>query len=360
MTRIYITFTVFVLLSFAGCASIGPGTVTRDRFDYVTAISDSWKSQMLFNLVKLRYGDAPVFLDVASVINQYLVEGAVGFSGNWAQNPQLPWPYTALYNWLGSGRYAERPTITYSPISGEKFARSLMTPIPPAAILNFLQGGYPVDLVLRLAVHTINGIHSRYGAGARMREADPEFYPLVENLRNIQQSGEIGMRVQKTGDRVTTSIVFSKKASPVIEAERGEVRRLLGLDPQADEFNVVYGSVAANDKEIAMLTRSVIEILTDLSSYIDVPPANVEQKRTYPSPAPEAVNGVPVPPLIRILSSPQRPDDAFAAVPYGQNWYWIDNKDFPSKRLFSFILFLLNLTDTGEKQGAPIITIPAG
>ena len=118
-------------------------------------------------------GDAPVFLDVASVINQYLVEGAVGFSGNLAQNPQLPWPYTALYNWLGSGRYAERPTITYSPIGGEKFARSLMTPIPPAAILNFLQGGYPVDVVLRLAVHSINGIRSRYGAGARMREADP-------------------------------------------------------------------------------------------------------------------------------------------------------------------------------------------
>jgi hypothetical protein len=358
MTRIYTPFTVFVLLLFTGCASIGPGTVTRDRFDYVTAISDSWKSQMLFNLVKLRYGDAPVFLDVGSVINQYLVEGSVGYSGSWAQNPQVPWPYTALYNLLGTGRYAERPTITYLPISGEKFARSLMTPIPPAAILNFLQGGYPVDVVLRLAVHTINGIHSRFGAGARMREADPEFYPLVEKLRSIQQSGDIGMRVQKTGDRVTTSIVFSKKMSPAIEAERGEVRKLLGLDPQADEFNVVYGSVAANNKEIAMLTRSVLEILTDLASYIDVPAANLEQ--TYPSPAPELVNGVPVPPLIRILSSQQRPDGAFAAVPYGQEWYWIDNKDFPSKRLFSFILFLLNLTDTGEKQGAPIITIPAG
>ena len=140
MTRIYIHFTLFVLLLLTGCASIGPSTVARDRFDYVTAISDSWKSQMLFNLVKLRYGDAPVFLDVASVINQYLVEGSVGYSGNWAQNPQLPWPYTALYNLLGTARYAERPTITYSPISGEKFARSLMTPIPPAAIRIFCRG----------------------------------------------------------------------------------------------------------------------------------------------------------------------------------------------------------------------------
>ena len=31
-----------------------------------------------------------------------------------------------------------------------------------------------------------------------MREADPEFYPLAEKLRAIQQSGEIGLRVQKT------------------------------------------------------------------------------------------------------------------------------------------------------------------
>ena len=46
-------------------------TVARDRFDYITAISDSWKAQMLLNVVKLRYADAPVFLDVASVITQY-------------------------------------------------------------------------------------------------------------------------------------------------------------------------------------------------------------------------------------------------------------------------------------------------
>jgi hypothetical protein len=69
-----------VLTGVGGCASVGPGTVARDRFDYIKAISDSWKSQMLLNLVKLRYGDAPVFLDVVSVINQYGIEGSLGFS----------------------------------------------------------------------------------------------------------------------------------------------------------------------------------------------------------------------------------------------------------------------------------------
>jgi hypothetical protein len=277
---------ILIATSLGGCASIGPGTVARDRFDYITAISDSWKSQMLLNLVKLRYGDAPVFLDVASVINQYGVEGTIGYTGNWAQNPTLPWPYTALYSLTGLGRYTDKPTITYSPLSGEKFARNLMTPIPPASILNLIQAGYPVDLVLRLCVHSVNGINSRYGGAARMREADPEFYPLVERLRNIQLSGDLGLRVRKTGEQTATLVVFSKKPSPAIEADRAEVRKLLSLDPKSEEFSVIYGSVAANDKEIAMLTRSMLEILIDLSSYIEVPTASVYERRTFPTPAP--------------------------------------------------------------------------
>jgi hypothetical protein len=360
MQRKLLVTLLLLLITSSGCSSIGPGTVARDRFDYISAISDSWKAQMLLNLVKLRYGDAPVFLDVASVINQYAIEGAIGYSGNWAVNDQLPWPYNALHSWSGLGRYTDKPTITYSPLSGEKFARNLMTPIPPAAILNLLQAGYPADVVLRLCVHSVNGINSRYGGSARVQEADPEFYPLVEKLRNIQLSGDLGMRVRKTGDQTATLIVFSKKPNPTVEAERAEVRRLLGLDPKADEFNVVYGSVAVNDREIAILTRSMLEILIDLSSYIEVPAASISERRTFPTPASEVASGVAVPPLIRILSSPQNPSDAFAAVSYRKDWYWIDDRDFASKRLFSFIMFLFTLTETEGKQGAPIITIPAG
>jgi hypothetical protein len=235
-----------------------------------------------------------------------------------------------------------------------------MTPIPPAAVLNFLQAGYPVDVVLRLTVHSINGIQSRYGGGARMREADPEFYPLVEKLREIQQSGDLGMRVQKIGERTATVIVFSKKPTPAVEAARAEVRGLLGLDPKAAEFSVVYGSLATNDREIAILTRSMLDILVDLASYIEVPEASANERRTFPTPAPEIVNGVPVAPLIRIFSSSQNPVDSFAAVPYRREWYWIDDKDLASKRLFSFIMFLFTLTETGDKQGAPVITIPVG
>ena len=359
MQRKMFLLVIMILACLSGCGSIGPGNVARDRFDYISAISDSWKAQMLLNLVKLRYGDAPVFLDVASVITQTGVQGTLAVSGSWWQN-LLQLPFTSTVGVTAAGTYGEKPTVTYLPMSGEKFARSLMTPIPPGAILSFLQAGYPADIVLRLAVQTINGIHSRHGYGPRAQEADPEFFPLLEKLRNLQQSGQIGLRVKRVGTQTTTAIVFSKKLTPAIAADRDELTKLLGLNLETNEFDVVYGSVAANDKEIAMLTRSVLEILTDLSSYTDVPAAKVEQKRTFPSPAPELVNGAAVPTLMRVFSSSQKPDDAFAAVPYGQDWYWIDDKDFNSKRLFSFIMFLFTLTETGDKQGAPIVTIPAG
>jgi hypothetical protein len=43
-----------LLLLACGCASVGPSSIVRDRFDYAAAISDSWKTQMLTNMVRIR------------------------------------------------------------------------------------------------------------------------------------------------------------------------------------------------------------------------------------------------------------------------------------------------------------------
>ena len=67
-----------VLSLMFGCAHVPPSTVTRDRFDYRQAIAESWKRQTLMDVVRLRYADAPVFLDISSVINSYTLSGSVG------------------------------------------------------------------------------------------------------------------------------------------------------------------------------------------------------------------------------------------------------------------------------------------
>jgi hypothetical protein len=55
-----------------------------------------------------------------------------------------------------------------------------------------------------------------------------------------------------------------------------------------------------------------------------------------------------------------KPDDALVAVPYRGYWFWIDDRDMPSKAMFSFLMFIFTLTETGGKDSTPIVTIPAG
>ncbi len=352
---ITLSLSLFVL---SGCGGIGPKTVVHDRFDYTGALGDSWKQQMLINTVKLRYGDTPVFLDVASVINQYSVESQVDLRLTWV-NPVVQ-AGTNAQSTGAAVRYVDRPTITYMPLSGEKFTRSLMKPIPPPAILSLIQGGYPIDLVLRICVHSVNGVRNRFGGTARARPADPEFYPLLERLRKIQNSGAIGLRVQRTNETEGVLMGFRGKVDPSLEEDIGFVRKTLGLDLAADEFRIAYGSIAKDDREIAMLSRSMLEIIIDLASTIEVPAVHVEEKRVTPTMLEETAQGAHVAPLIRIQSSAGKPADAFIAVPYRNHWFWIDDRDVRSKSLFSFLMFIFSLTETGGKEGAPIITVPAG
>ena len=89
-----------------------------------------------------------------------------------------------------------------------------------------------------------------------------------------------------------------------------------------------------------------------MASFIAVPEAHVQERRVAPTAEPEVGPGGPIPPLVRILSSVEKPDDAFVAVPYRGYWYWIDDRDLPSKALFSFLMFRLH--PGGDRgQGSP-------
>lgn len=343
-----------------GCSSIGPGRVTQDRFDYTAAVADSWKSQMLLNLVKIRYGDAPVFLDVGQIVAGYSFQRNLGataganiFSGSSPSN--IP---TGTFGVSAGGVLNDSPTVTYTPMAGERFARSLMTPIPPSVILNIIQSGSPVQEVFRTSVQSVNGVDNRRVGRQYVRRANPEFYALLPNLERLQSSGDIGMRSQQVDRESKLFILFRPKIAAAEENARHNTAKILGLDPSVREYQVIYGTVASNDKEIALLTRSILEILTDIASYISVPDTHVTDKRVRPTSEGDLGPDGPIPPLIRIMSSTERPVDAYAAVSYQGYWFFIDNHDLPSKNMFSSIMFLFTFVETGSKEAAPILTIP--
>ncbi len=333
----------------AGCATLGPQSIPRDRQGYSSAIGESWKEQTLLNIVRLRYADAPMFLDVSSVVASYSAEGQLDAGVN------FPSQGSANSSVGGYGRFTTKPTISYAPLTGDKFTQSLLRPIPPVSVFQMIQAGYPADFILGATTRAINGRYNR-SAGINARRADPEFIELANAFRRIQQSEGLGMRIEQREHGEATLLFFRGEANPQLAADVDTVRRLLGIRA-TPEFNLVYGSVQRGDTEIAILTRSMLEILMDFSNCIDVPEAHITSGRTYAGYPPG--DGASVQRLATIHSGDAAPDDAYAAVRYRGSWYWIDDHDMASKRAFAFMMMFFSLAETGKTAPPPVLTIGA-
>ena len=352
------TLLLVLLLSMTGCTSIGPESVTRDRFDYNTAISDSWKEQTLLNIVKLRYADMPLFVEVASIVSGYTLERAVSVNGILSSSTAIQGDSLSLG---GNGKYTDRPTITYVPITGTQFNKSFMTPIPPGAVLFLMQAGWSAELIFPLTVDAVNGLRSQMPAGSNQRRGDQEYYRVIELMRQIQLSGAIGMRIKEAAKLKDTTVLFIQKEGlePEVRAARQELTGLLGLRSDAREIHINYGLIPDGDDVIAMQTRSMLQMMIQLATNIDVPPEHVAEGRTVPTMATTGSN-TEHRKLMDIHHSKERPADPFIAVEYRDYWYWVDDRDFRSKRTFAFLMILFSLSETGGKEGLPLVTIPSG
>ena len=341
---------------FTGCAHLGPKSVAVDRFDYSTAIADSWKQQTLLNIVKLRYMDLPVFVDVASIVAGYSMQTGVNINGTFSSDKAIQGNFLAAG---GQAIYTDRPTITYVPLTGEKFLRGLITPIDPKNIFFMLQAGYPADFILGLTVEGMNGVRNRSAAAGVMREADPEFIRALQLMREVQAAGAVGMRVEEDKTKGSTAVLFFRRddvPADIVE-KTAEIRRLLKLPADQQKFVLAYSPVRGAENELTVNSRSMLQIMGAFASYLDVPEADLKEHRAVPAfenAAPESRPGT-----VRIHSGREKPADAFAAVHYRGHWFWIDDGDWQTKRALTAVMFFFTLAETGSNEKLPLITIPA-
>lgn len=332
-----------------GCG-IGPPLLRRDALDYQVALSESWKRQMLLNIIKVRYADAPVFLEVTSIINQHSVEGKLKGLGvlngpDWTHRQELGVDITA-YN---------RPTVTYAPLTGAKFARQLMSPIQPTTILSMVQSGWPVDFVLRLTCESLNGVRNSSSSALNQRQADAAFGELIAAMRRVQVSDTIGVRIERQGKGEVATLFFGREPTETVAGDTARIRQLLGIDPGAERIRLAYGAVQTDRDELSILSRSMLQVLVELGGCIDVPSVHLEKGQAAPASACVGAN-----PLMKVHSGRKAPSDAAAAVAYKGHWFWVADSDFPSKRMLSLLMMFFSLTETGGGSGAPSITVSAG
>ena len=167
------------------------------------------------------------------------------------------------------------------------------------------------------------------------------------------------MRIKTTTDKQAVVIMFLRPSTDeAIATPVRKIRELLALSESARELNIVYGTYPENDTEIAILSRSILQVLIDLGSHIDVPEVDLAEGSVYGlqrTPEQEQM----FPPLLTVRCGPSAPGNAYVSVNYRNQWFWIEDRDIQSKQMFNFMMFLFSLTETGTEQAAPVVTIPA-
>jgi hypothetical protein len=284
------------------------------------------------------------------VINQYSLSGQVsaglGFNDSFSSGD--------TGNLGAAGRWEDRPTITYSPISGKKFSESLLTPIPPEALFALVQSGWPTDLMFRLTISKMNGVED----ADPPKQADPRFREMLSVWTRLRDARVIGLR-RSNKDISKARIVLYVSDVDLDEQTRADLTFLLetlGLQQGVKQFNLSYGLVADNPDTVAVLTVSILDMMIDLARQVDAPQEHIDEGRTYPTFVDTGLGG----PLFRVQSSLEEPEMPYVAIRDRGYWFYIDDRDLMSKRTFGVVQILLSLTDAGEQAKGPVVSIGGG
>jgi hypothetical protein len=112
-----------------------------------------------------------------------------------------------------------------------------------------------------------------------------------------------------------------------------------------------------------MRMRSFYSVLNLLAYGIDVPPKDEEEGRAFTKASyDQAVRegrAVDLSDKFVVRSSRERPADAFVAVKHRGSWFYVDDRDYVSKRFFNAVydLFNMEIAPSGG-GGGPILTVP--
>ena len=162
------------------------------------------------------------------------------------------------------------------------------------------------------------------------------------------------------GERQYTIIMeFNLSLNEELLAKKDRFFQLLNLDPAAREFNIVFGSIARNKNEIALLSRSLTQIMTEYAAFVKVPQSDIDEGRVVPTREAFSTGNETTPPLIKVLSGTEKPNDPYVAVTYRGLWFWVEDTDLFSKTSLNFLMTLFSLTEKGEGANQPpVITVP--
>jgi len=338
MLRTPLVLAIFPLL-LTGCAYHGPDALRMTRPEYNVVIQQTNEQELLLNLVRLKYRDTPYFLSVEKVAS------SMEFSRGLSASAAFPESADNSFGLSGAIGFAEKPTLFYSPLEGEKFVRQMMTPLPLDTLILLANSGWSVERVFAVTLQAMNGIKNAPTASGPTPAREPEFRDFraaLKHLRALQvrKLVELGRSPEGNG----LELRFDRTASS--DPDAVAFRQMLKLDPSLDHYRLTPGLSGSGGDSITVATRSLIATMNYLSQGVEPPPIDLAAGRVTRTldNADQAFDWQQMlSGIFRVHPSAEKPDNAAVAVRYRNAWFQILDNDLDTKATFSLLSQLLAL-----------------
>lgn len=354
MTRTLLSV-VAVAVSLTACTAVGPRSLRYGRGTYNAAIQQTNSEQLLLNLVRLRYRDAPLFLEVTSISSSLSVELGAGLGGTVGAGNSSVAPGTAV-------TYIDRPTISYAPLQGSRFGTQFLSPVELSDILLLYHAGWALDRIFRVFVQRLGPLQNAPRASGPTPHNAPEFesfFAATDLLRSLWAEGLIDLAYLPSvaGNGLTLTLANR----PHTEAKIARLCALLGLPGPTRTITLTQSPRPDEPNAVLLVPRSLLGGMYYVSHGVEVPAEDYAVGRV-PTTRDEAgslfdwarITGS----LMRVHHSRREPAGAYVSVYYRGLWFWIADNDLDSKSTFSFITQVLELQSGEVKVTGPVLTLP--
>ncbi len=415
-----------VVVGLGGC-SFGPIALERNRMKYNQAVRETWNEQFLLNIVRLRYHDPTQFDAVTNILSQHqfaagLSEqeqwrtgaGHLGRGGSGAASNLF-----TQYLLTPSANISEQPTITFAPLEGSDFTRSLLGPIHLDTLALLSNTGWDVDRVMRMTISEINRIENvkQLSGDLAVPPRYEQFVVLARRMRELQMRGWLEFGYDQADSKLSEPITLERDLTPkdALEAaaqkvkfeeskdnekkpgdkkvvvlhgkEKHPVERIapeswgdpcgpldvatmLQLTPGLEEYTLTWAAENGQLKKreipgahVVISTRSVLGMLQLASKGVEIPRKHFEAGLVRD---PVDAQGQPfdwtpvVGDMLKVQVQKIKPAHAFVCTKYRDYWFYIDDADLNSKSTFALIQLVTGLELAGGVVPGPVVSVTTG
>ncbi|MGH8498498.1 MAG: hypothetical protein ACRERV_06810 [Methylococcales bacterium] len=334
-----------------GCAS--PLALDQAFIGYAETYATIVNEQMLLNLARRANNHPPYFLQLGSINSQFTFGVGLNNTGTFTKNSAFPFTAAArtmsVYSGMLSLNASESPVFAITPLSGSTFGNAIYKPVDIRIFYEQLAHGVPMDMLLRLMVHSVWLEFSSGKILALTNVPDLEnplpfrnYLRLAARFRELQKAGALVVDQNEKGE---SSLVFTARAPASFERLRKDHRYDYweGLKDLRGE---------AGFSKITFITRSFVGVLSAMGQEQDL----FEKWEKKYSPA-QTVNSVPAGeyrPIIKLVwSDNEKTTPPLVEASYFGSDYKIADPDDGSswnRDAFSLLASLFELVSMDPKS----------